>query len=159
MLFRSVKGVNPNYVVYVMVDEPRFPYFGGETAGPIFRRIMTSVLAHEGIAPDSNLIQLANNSRTPNQAAAPLKREKQAKKALSGLAEPPQALVQAEDSWLMPDLKGLTARDVMDLFSGKDLRLQLRGSGLVRAQVPAAGVLLKKGENIAVHLERETANQ
>lgn len=53
-----VKGVRPNYVVYVMYDEPKFPYFGGETAGPVFRRIMTAALAREGVAPDHTLPQL-----------------------------------------------------------------------------------------------------
>jgi membrane peptidoglycan carboxypeptidase len=152
-----VKGVHPNYVVYVMIDEPKFPYFGGETAGPVFRRIMTTALAREGIAPTETLIPISTIGKREKKE---LERKPSAKKAAAEAkpaALPPEALVQADDNWLMPDLKGLTARDVMDLFSGKDLRLQLRGSGLVKNQTPAAGVLLKRGENVAVRLERDTA--
>jgi cell division protein FtsI (penicillin-binding protein 3) len=149
-----VKGVSPRYVVYVMVDEPKYPYFGGETAAPIFRRIMTAALAREGVAPDPNLIPLT----TIGKAERRVPERKAERRTASALpAQPPAALVQADDNWLMPDLHGLTARDVMSLFSGKDLRLQLRGAGLVKNQVPAPGALLKKGENVAVRLEREVA--
>ncbi len=148
-----VKGVSPAYVVYVMVDEPKFPYFGGETAAPVFRRIMTAALAREGIAPDTNLIQLSQNNKKPEKPHV----EDRIRTVAAAAAVPPPALVPSDENWLMPDLKGLTAHDVMDLFSGKDLRLQLHGSGLVKAQLPAAGALLKKGENVAVRLEREVA--
>lgn len=147
-----VKGVRPNYVVYVMMDEPKFPYFGGETAAPVFRRIMTAALAREGIAPDSNLIPLAPLTKKEKE------REKKSEdnvRVVSSAPSVPPVLLPSDDNWLMPDLKGLTARDVMELFSAKDLRLQLRGSGLVRNQHPAAGALLRKGDNVAVKLDRE----
>lgn len=148
-----VKGAKPNYVVYVMIDEPKYPYFGGETAAPIFQRIMQAALAREGIAPDPNLIPLTKlglAEKKPKPEAA-----QKARAPAVAVAPPPTALVAADDNWLMPDLKGLTARDVMQLFSEKDLRLQLRGSGLVKNQLPVAGTLLKKGENVAVILERD----
>ena len=149
-----VKGVRPNYVVYVMMDEPNFPYFGGETAAPVFRRIMTAALAREGIAPDNSLAPLA-----------PLgKKEPEKKRVVEKLrtvaaapATPPVLEVSAEGDWRMPDLGGLTARDVMELFSGKDLRLRLRGSGLVKGQQPQPGSLLRRGDNIAVQLDREVS--
>lgn len=147
-----VKGVKPNYVVYVMMDEPAFPYFGGEVAAPVFRRIMTAALAREGVAPDNNLIILPPiGKKDPEKKAADNVRT-----VASAPVVPPQ-LVQADEDWLMPDLVGLTARDVMELFSGKELRLRLRGSGLVKGQQPPAGALLKKGDNIAVRLDREIA--
>lgn len=148
-----VKGVSPSYVVYVLIDEPKYPYFGGETAAPIFRRIMTAALAREGIAPDSNLIQLAKTEKR-----APVKKiDDKIRSTASAAPATPPVLVAADENWLMPDLRGLTARDVMDLFNGKDLRLQLRGAGLVKAQLPLPGALLKRGENVAVRLEREVA--
>ena len=152
-----VKGVRPNYVVYVMIDEPKYPYFGGDTAAPIFRRVMTAALAREGIAPDSNLIQLASSGKKDGKKETVRRSADKIRATASALAPVVlTALVQADDHWLMPDLRGLTAHDVMDLFSGKDLRLQVRGSGLVKAQLPAAA-LLKKGENVAERLEREVS--
>jgi len=147
-----VKGVRPNYVVYVMMDEPKFPYFGGETAAPVFRRIMAAALAREGIAPDMNLIPLA--PLTQKEKEREKKSEDQFRLIAAAPAAPTELMASNED-WLMPDLSGLTARDVMELFSGKDLHLRLRGSGLVRGQQPAVGALLRKGDHVAVRLDRE----
>ncbi len=146
-----VKGVKPNYVTYVMIDEPRFPYYGGEAAGPVFRRIMTAALAREGVSPDLSLIpadSLGKNEVDPNKVQDRFV-------AMAAAPAPPAALAQADDYWLMPDLSGLTARDVMDLFGGKDLQLRLRGAGNVKRQSPASGSLLKKGDTVLVRLERE----
>lgn len=148
-----VKGVRPNYVVYVMFDEPNFPYFGGETAGPVFRRIMTAALAREGVAPDHTLAPLA-----PLGKKEPEKKASDKVRAVAAAPAVPPVLMAAEEGeWRMPDLNGLTARDVMELFSGKELRLRLRGSGLVKAQQPQPGALLRRGDNIAVHLDREVS--
>lgn len=148
-----VKGVRPNYVVYVMFDEPNFPYFGGETAGPVFRRIMTAALAREGIAPDSNLIQLAPLGKNEPERKASDK----VRAVAAAPAAPPVLETSGEGDWRMPDLAGLTARDVMELFSGRDLRLRLRGSGLVKAQQPSPGALIRRGDNVAVQLDREVS--
>lgn len=145
------RNVKPNYVTFILVDEPRFPYYGGETAAPIFRRVMTAALAREGISPDPALIpsdfKLGKNSLSVSQ-------EKYT--AVSAAPTPPADLERADDYWMMPNLAGLTARDVMDLFSNKDLQLQLRGSGLVKTQRPPAGALLKKGDIVSLRLERDT---
>lgn len=142
------RHVKPNYVTFILVDEPKYPFYGGETAAPIFRRVMSAALAREGISPSPTAISpelrlgKKENAKERALAAAP--------------ASPPAALAKADDYWMMPDLNGLSARDVMDLFSNKDLQLQLRGAGLVKTQRPAAGSLLKKGDLISLKLERDT---
>lgn len=147
------KGVKPNYVTYIMVDEPRFPYYGGETAGPIFRRVMTAALAREGISPDPSLIP--SDLKLGKKQTHPVAQEKFS--VVSAAPVAPSDLERADDYWMMPNLAGLTARDVMDLFSNKDLQLQLRGAGLVKTQRPPAGALLKKGDVVSLRLERDTA--
>jgi cell division protein FtsI (penicillin-binding protein 3) len=148
-----VRGMKPSYVVYVMVDEPRFPYFGGEAAAPIFKRIMMAALAREGFSPDPVLIskEIKLGKKDDKRITDKIRAT-----ASAPLPTPPSALVAAEEgNFMMPDLEGLTARDVMDLFSGKDLQLRLKGSGLVKNQRPLAGALLKPGEVVTVNLNRE----
>jgi cell division protein FtsI (penicillin-binding protein 3) len=145
-----VQNVKPNYVVYVMVDEPRYPYYGGEAAAPIFRRIMTAALAREGISPDPNLIPLKIGQKKEE-------RKEDKIRVISSAVAPPAELPAVDDSWLMPQLDGLTARDVMDLFSHKDLKLRVKGSGIVTSQWPASGSLLKRGQEVRVRLEREAS--
>jgi cell division protein FtsI (penicillin-binding protein 3) len=146
-------NVKPNYVTFILVDEPKFPYFGGETAGPIFRRVMTAALAREGISPDPNLIP-ADFKIGKKNGSYPQVQEKFTAVAAAPVA--PSELTKADDYWMMPNLAGLTARDVMDLFSDKDIQLQLRGSGLVKVQRPPEGALLKKGDMVTLRLERDT---
>jgi cell division protein FtsI (penicillin-binding protein 3) len=143
-----VQNVSPNYVVYVMVDEPRYPYYGGEAAAPIFRRIMTAALAREGISPDPSLIPLKLGKKKEERRGDEVR-------VIASAVEPPKELPAVDDSWLMPQLDGLTARDVMDLFSRKDLKLRVKGSGIVTSQWPASGSLLKKGQEVRVRLQRE----
>jgi len=147
------KGVKPNYVIYVMVDEPKFPYYGGETAAPIFRRIMTAALAREGISPDPVLIQQNKMAQKPEEKSPALAGADSIQQ-FSAAVKAPTILPQADEYWLMPDLTGLTAREVLDLFSGKDLKLQVRGAGLVQKQNPPPGALLKLGDPVIVRLER-----
>lgn len=45
---------NPQYVVSVVVENPKGAYFGGVVAGPVFKKVMTFVLQKEGIAPTSD---------------------------------------------------------------------------------------------------------
>jgi cell division protein FtsI (penicillin-binding protein 3) len=146
-----VKGVKPNYVIYVLVDEPRFPYYGGEAAAPIFRRVMTAALAREGISPNPNLIPREILGQTKEKEP----KEQDRVVAAAAAPVPPPVLTEADDYWLMPELTGLTARDVMELFSAKDLRVRVRGSGLVMKQHPPPGALLKKGDQVLVRLDRE----
>jgi cell division protein FtsI (penicillin-binding protein 3) len=145
------RHVKSNYVTLILVDEPKFPYFGGETAAPIFRRVMSAALAREGISPDPALT-------APAYRIGKRESGKTQERSLASppAATPPSALAKADDYWMMPDLNGLSARDVLDLFSNKDLKLQLRGAGLVKMQRPPAGALLKKGDLVSLKLERDT---
>lgn len=143
------RGVKPNYVVFVMVDEPKFPHFGGEAAAPIFRRIMTAALVREGIAPDPGLIPKIEYGK-----AAPAGQDKVV--TVSSAPAPAAKLSPASSEWTMPELRGLSARDALDLFSGVGVQVKLRGSGLVKEQVPKPGALLKKGDSVLLRLERSS---
>ncbi len=146
-----VRDIPVNYVVYVLVDEPKFPYYGGEAAAPIFRRVMAAALAQEGISPNPNLIPMQKLGKSPE---AP--RIKDTVKEISAsVMAPVTELKVADDFWLMPQLDGMTAREVLDLFSEKDLRVQVKGTGTVKSQRPLAGALLKRGDQISIRLEKE----
>ena len=147
-----VRDIPVNYVVYVLVDEPKFPYYGGEAAAPIFRRVMAAALAQEGISPNPNLIPMQKLGKNPEPPKV-----KDTVKQVSAASIPPPVteLKVADDYWLMPQLDGMTAREVLDLFSEKDLRVQLRGTGTVKSQRPLAGALLKRGDQISIKLEKE----
>jgi cell division protein FtsI (penicillin-binding protein 3) len=58
-------------------------------------------------------------------------------------------------SWAsrMPDIKGLTMREALDLLSRHELVLEYQGSGVATRQEPASGALVAKGEVATVVFE------
>jgi hypothetical protein len=46
----------------------------------------------------------------------------------------------------MPDVSGLTMREVLDLLSQHELVLEYQGSGVATAQEPPKGTVVAKGE-------------
>lgn len=46
---------NPKWVIVVILDEPKWPYFGGTACGPVFRKMFTSLMIREGIHPARKL--------------------------------------------------------------------------------------------------------
>jgi cell division protein FtsI (penicillin-binding protein 3) len=64
--------------------------------------------------------------------------------------------VFAEDGRrLMPDLTGLSMRQVLEILSGCGLEVEFQGSGRVVAQVPGPGVVVDPGSSGAVYFERQ----
>lgn len=156
-----VRGVNPKHVVFVMVDEPKFPYYGGEAAAPIFKRIMMADLAREGIAPNVNMMQIPLLGELPkgkhmNLKPVPLKTVDQVKWVNSGVDHLVLRNISGSPNWEMPDLHGATARQVLDVFNNRDLNVRVQGSGRVIDQDPKQGAEIKDGDSVLVRLERET---
>ena len=158
------RDVNPNYVVYVMVDEPKFPHFGGEAAAPIFRRIMTAVLAKEGIAPSATgRIELAAAEKKiiPSKAEKSLTKIEQKWRTVSSAVEKskPGEVAAASNAsgnfFIMPNLLGSTAREVLDTLNQKGIIVKLKGSGVTVQQSPEAGANLSMGDTVNVRLERD----
>ena len=150
-----VRDVNPNYVLLVTVDEPRFPFFGGEVAAPIFRKIMSAALAKAGVAPKEVIPQkLLLGKAVVDPRKSNGKKNTKANEHGIDLAAEIKELREKDGQWTMPNLSGSSAREVLDLFNRKDIVLKMRGSGTVVEQVPAAGTAFKKGEVISIRLDR-----
>jgi membrane peptidoglycan carboxypeptidase len=56
---------------------------------------------------------------------------------------------------LMPDLAGLSMREVLDVLSGCGLEMEFQGSGRVVAQVPRPGTAVDAGSPGTVYFERQ----
>jgi membrane peptidoglycan carboxypeptidase len=53
-----VPAEDPKYVIYVSLDDPRGLYWGGYTAGPVFKEVAKRVLAYD-LVPATNDVQTA----------------------------------------------------------------------------------------------------
>lgn len=142
----------PRLVVAVVLDEPMIGRYGGDLAGPVFRRVAEAGLRYLGVSPSTSAPNLSSVVRQGDPADATLA-------AMRGLPTPaadssaapagptPQGYVR------VPDATGMPAHDVIVALSKAGLAPRIEGSGRVVRQVPAAGAAVAKGSAVRVVLE------
>ena len=128
---------DPRYVAVVVIDEPKDVAFGGSTAGPVWREVMSAALIQDGIL---------------TQDVRPVEKDKPAKIAK---ASPPKEPSSNEhlvlDETLTIQFLGLSAREAMRLAEEKNVEARFTGVGVVTHQ----SVLARKdlGGRHVVHLQ------
>lgn len=143
----------PRVVVSVVIDDPMVGHYGGDVAGPVFRRIGGAALRYLGAVPAGTRVDL------------------RAKKDPMALSEPGEAVPPPpdEEPWVaprtvdigpepasevkVPDVSNRSARDVVRTLSAAGLRPLLEGSGHAVRLVPAVGTIVPKGTEVRVVLE------
>lgn len=134
---------DPQILVYVVYDTPRANgYYGGVVAAPVFRNIVENTMGYLGIPPrfaepEQRLVRSKNVS-SPNATVV---------RVNSGMQKTGVSYEMARADLgkeLMPDLKGLSLRTVMQLAHEKGVKIKVNGSGFVNNQIPKAGVVVSK---------------
>lgn len=140
-----VPATRPRLAIIVVINEPSgASHYGGEVAGPVFRRIAGQALRHLGVAPD-----LPVGEALAGRAAG---RPSGASAASTAPIEPP-ALPQVADEGAigagspeLPDFRGLGMAEVLDRARAAGMAVRLVGSGVAVSQRqtkgPAGGPLL-----------------
>lgn len=132
-----VPAEDPRVAIVVSVDAPQglASPTGAGVAGPAFVSIAAEALPYLGVAPDPALLP-------SKPVAEPLVAE------LS-----PIRLAWRDGGWLVPDLRGRPLRTVLDALAPSGLAVSAAGSGVVTAQAPLPGALLRVGQEIALTLD------
>jgi cell division protein FtsI (penicillin-binding protein 3) len=134
----------PVVTVLVVVDTPRTGvYYGGVVAGPIFKDIAEATIRHLGIPP----------SIDPQPPVMVVREREQAPVPAAGPARMPD-LVQVRRANVLPDVRGLSARDAVATLAKLGVRPRIRGSGYVVDQQPVAGTSLDDAAVCDLRLER-----
>jgi len=129
-----VPATRPRLVVAVVVNEPGGDkHYGGEVAGPVFRRIAERSLAYLGVKPDR-----------PAPGAEPRQRAQSTPAAAEGFvdeesAPPLPGEGGPEGEVLIPDFTGLSMAEVLAAARRADLRIELEGTGRAVGQSPGPG--------------------
>jgi cell division protein FtsI (penicillin-binding protein 3)/stage V sporulation protein D (sporulation-specific penicillin-binding protein) len=165
---------NTRYVCLVLVDDPQGKHVGGLTAGPIFRRIMEGIYYHPEASPASyNLAQVKKENPCDvdfmgmtADAAKKLASDNGCKVAFTG--EGVRVVSQNVDytgeagvllslgdmaASKMPDLKGLSLRDAMEIMGNIRVNVEYEGKGRVVAQSPKPEEVLQKGATCKLTLK------
>jgi cell division protein FtsI (penicillin-binding protein 3) len=126
----------PAVTILVVVDSPRANgYYGGSVAAPIFKRIAEAALRHLGVPrnrdPEPPLL-VARHGRDTQPVASPA--------PVLGPAEMPLIAEVSQD--VMPELRGLSAREALRRLSRLGVAARMTGDGFVAEQQPEAGTPL-----------------
>ncbi len=136
---------NPAVTIIVVIDSPHARgYYGATVSAPVFTRIAEATLRHLGIGPTLNApppVLVARHDepgRAPQPVSAPI------------LERMPEPLPDG----LMPDLRGLSAREALRVVNRAGMRAQINGDGFVVEQQPPAGEALVRGDACILTLGR-----
>lgn len=123
----------PKYVVLVMFMKPKgetvFEKYGGATAAPVFGEIVKRITKNKNIL-SQDIAKISEIKNFEN-----MKRNNEE--------------VKVE----MPDLTGLSPKDVIYIFKNADIYVRIVGKGLVESQKPKAGTSLEGVTSIEVQLK------
>jgi len=110
---------DPELTIFCCVDEPHGEKYGSVVAAPIVRKVAEHSLRILGIPPTQTAPSATDVQMT-----------------LHRVRDGGQVARQTAPRGTMPDLRGLTMREVSDCLVGLELRLSYEGSGVVAAQEP-----------------------
>ncbi len=151
----------PRLAMLVMVDTPRAamingvwqrPYTGGAVAAPIFRRIAEASLRYLEVPRSSDTVRPVLVPGSPSSADARVRPVAAA--APTAARHGAGARAAAAGDGLMPDLRGLSAREAVRVLGDIGLGAGFVGDGTVVRHVPAAGEVVEPGAAATIWLHR-----
>jgi len=110
---------DPELTIFCCIDEPHGEKYGGAVAAPVVRQVAEHALRILGIPP-------SQSERSPADVQMTLHRVRDAGRVAR----------QAAPRGQMPDLQGLTMREVRECLAGLEMQVSFEGSGVVAAQEP-----------------------
>ena len=146
-----VPSRSPALTVIVMIDTPRIGSdTGGVVAAPIFKAIAEAGLRHLGIAPTINPpvpVMVASNSEPP---VIPVSLPTRGPEIITINS-------MVGGSSVLPDLRGLSAREALRTLAKLGLTPRMHGKGVVVEQNPPAGAPLERGMTCTLTLDRDAS--
>ncbi len=146
-----VPAESPRLVIAVIIDEPIISHYGGEVAGPVFRRVGEAALRHLGVPPVGSGDALTDLAAEIRQRARLHVASSPAHEEAAPEVEP------GEDETRVPDLAGVTARHALVALAAAGLVGEIEGAGVVSSQTPAARAIVPRGAVVHAVLERPGA--
>ncbi|MBI5252650.1 MAG: transpeptidase family protein, partial [Desulfomonile tiedjei] len=138
----ALMSVKPRLVIYVVIDEPAGKNrTGGKAAAPVFRKIGEAVLAMCGSKPNPPDIILASSSGGFKKPAVVLPRSVTVRRG------------SKPGEWVVPDLKGLDMRQVLEVCGKMKCDVTFQGTGSAAGQSVKPGQILKEGAPLTVTFE------
>ncbi len=140
-----IPAENPVLAVAVVVEDPRGAIYGGVVAAPIFREIAAQSMRILGYYPKEPV-----KEKTEPVLASLLASPAAASTGQEGRYTPPKLQIPKGPLTVMPELKGYTIRQVLNLLNQSGLHCHFEGSGIAVSQEPAPGTAITPGATCSV---------
>lgn len=162
---------SPRLALLIMINEPKFGYYGSEVAAPAFANIVRRIIGIPAGADlaliDRDYLYLEQNNRNPEtslpEPGAPAADERDyriMKTSQSGAAKSrrentptEEDLVKQRPNDTVPTFIGLTLREALEKISELNMTVDVKGSGIVVGQYPTAGARRRPDTNIKLICE------
>lgn len=149
-----VPAEKPRLVVAVVLDDPMIGHYGGDLAGPVFRRVAEASLRYLGVPPSN--AKPAVKQVKASDAEPPLIAAKVEPPRPEPPAPPVPIGAPLPSSIKIPDATGMGARDAVKALGALGLVPVVEGSGRLVRQVPPAGTPVPKGTSVRLVFEPST---
>ena len=139
-----VPSRHPVLTILVLIDTPRAGHhYGGDVAAPVFKRIADAALRQVGVPATIRPIPpIVVTAAEEHVVPSPV------------LPTVIPVMTAVGNRLVMPDVRGLAARDAVRALGAIGLSVRLRGSGFVASQTPDAGQSVEAGEVGVLELRR-----
>lgn len=138
-----VPADRPRLAMAVILVDPVINHYGGQTAGPVFRRIADQALRYLGVPPNRQERGRRTNVReeSDDEAGAPPPSIQPTDEELAGAEEAERAEEdEGQEDWPeMPDFLGMSIRRAMVTAREAGLHVIVEGTGRAVEQAPRAG--------------------
>ena len=144
-----VPSRRPALTILVMIDTPRGgSYTGGRVAAPVFQRVAEEALRHLAIPRTVNPAPplLIDVSAMPRLMPVAARLTTPAGSRSNPRSEPERGL--------MPDLRGMSARQAVEALAPFHVTAHLEGDGFVTRHEPVTGTTVEPGTTARLWLER-----
>lgn len=152
-----VPADKPRLVVVVVLDEPMIGRYGGDLAGPVFRRVAEASLRHLGVPPSNAAPKLkavaANANPNPEKVVAEAADAPEGTTTTTSAALPETIGPPAPNGIKVPDASGMGARTAIKAIGAAGLVPVVEGTGKLVKQVPSAGAQVPKGTPVRLVFE------
>ena len=129
----------PQYILVIVLNEPRYLYWGSRSAAPIFANIVRRI---EGF-PSSRWVQQKHVVKSIHENPylfSSLQSEEQEVLVDEGMPESKNI-----SPYHVPNLIGLSLREALHRLAIVNIEAQVEGNGVVLSQTPQSGTKIKEG--------------
>ncbi|MBC6414940.1 MAG: PASTA domain-containing protein [Bdellovibrionales bacterium] len=147
----------PRFVIYLVIDDAKNSFYSSQLVAPLFSEVASYAVRQAGLSP---AVLKRENILSERKTAGELKSNSQENSldkipfnSLQSVLKPPSLSPHSSDlalSFKMPDLRGLSLRQVLNQLKNQNLKLYIKGSGILVQSKPSHGKWISKDQDITL---------